>query len=360
MFKIEPRGAESRFWRIGSPVLALVLTTLASALIFAVMGRPPFGTVYTFLVSPLLAPNGLQSLVVKAAPLILMGVGLSLAYRANVWNIGTEGQFTLDAPAGALLPLLLAAGLGGGMAAGGLVAWLRVRFNANEILTSLMLTYIMQYLLVYLVTGPWRDPEGFGFPQTALFPDAAEAPKLIEGTNVHIGVVLAPLIAVALWLMLERSLLGFQFRVLGQAPRAARFAGFSEPRLVWAAMMISGGLAGLAGMLEVTGTIGQLTTVISPGYGFSAIIVAFLGRLNPLGAIPAGLLLALSYLGGDAAQMQLGLPNAVTGIFQGILLFCLLGCDVLLLHRIRWRPAARAAERPAARQAAPPAAQGSA
>ena len=352
MFKIEPRGEESRFWRAASPLLALVLTTLASAAIFGIMGRPPFGTVYTFLVSPLLAPNGLAALVVKAAPLVMMGVGLSLAYRANVWNIGTEGQFTLgaivsggvalalpDAPSWVLLPLLLAAGLLGGMVAGGLVAWLRIRFNANEILTSLMLTYIIQYLLIYLVTGPWRDPEGFGFPQTALFPDAAEA-RLIEGTNVHLGVALAPLVALGLWVMLERSILGFQFRVLGQAPRAARFAGFSEPRLVWVAMMISGGLAGLAGMLEVTGTVGQLTTVISPGYGFSAIIVAFLGRLNPLGAIPAGLLLSLSYLGGDAAQMQLGLPNAVTGIFQGILLFCLLGCDVLLLHRIRWRRAA--------------------
>ena len=357
MLRIEPRGAESRFWRAASPLLALVLTTLASAAIFGIMGRPPFGTVYAFLVSPLLAPNGLAALVVKAAPLVMMGVGLSLAYRANVWNIGTEGQFTLgaivsggvalalpEAPASVLLPLLLAAGLLGGTVAGGLVAWLRIRFNANEILTSLMLTYIIQYLLIYLVTGPWRDPEGFGFPQTALFPDAAEAPRLVEGTNVHLGVALAPLVALGLWVMLERSILGFQFRVLGQAPRAARFAGFSEPRLVWAAMMISGGLAGLAGMLEVTGTIGQLTTVISPGYGFSAIIVAFLGRLNPLGAIPAGLLLSLSYLGGDAAQMQLGLPNAVTGIFQGILLFCLLGCDVLLLHRIRWRRAAAQAE----------------
>ena len=151
--------------------------------------------------------------------------------------------------------------------------------------------------------------------------------------------LIAPLVALLLWLMLERSILGFQFRVLGQAPRAARFAGFREDRLVWIALMVSGGLAGLAGTLEVTGTIGQLTTSISPGYGFTAIIVAFLGRLNPLGVVPAGLLLALSYLGGDAAQLQLGLPNAVTGIFQGILLFYLLGCDVLLLHRIRWRPA---------------------
>jgi general nucleoside transport system permease protein len=349
MLKIEPRGYESNFWRYASPVLALLLTGATSGLIFAAMGRPPGLTVYTFLIAPLLQQDGFEALVVKAAPLIMMGVGLSLAYRANVWNIGTDGQFTLgaicggglalafpDAPAWAIFPAMIVAGAIGGMLNGGLVAWLRIRFNANEILTSLMFAYITQYLLVYLVTGPWRDPQGFGFPQTALFSDDALAPKLIEDTNVHIGVLLAPLIAIALWFMLEKTLLGYQFRVLGQATRAARFAGFSENRLVWIAMLISGGLAGLAGMLEATGTLGQLTTTLSPGYGFTAIIVAFLGRLNPLGVIPAGLLLALTYLGGDAAQINLGLPNAVTGIFQGILLFYLLGCDILLSNRFRW------------------------
>jgi simple sugar transport system permease protein len=351
MLKIEPRGFESKFWRYASPFLALVLTAITSGVIFAIMGGPPLLTVYTFLIAPLIQQDGLSALVVKAAPLIMMGVGLSLAYRANVWNIGTEGQFTLgaivggglalalpDAPGWAIFPAMMVAGAIGGMVAGGLVAWLRIQFNANEILTSLMLTYIMQYLLLYLVTGPWRDPQGFGFPQTAMFSDAAAGPRLIEDSNVHLGILLAPLVAIGLWIMLERTVLGFQFRVLGQAPRAARFAGFSENRLVWIAMLVSGGLAGLAGLLEVTGTLGQLTTTLSPGYGFTAIIVAFMGRLNPIGAIPAGLLLALSYLGGDAAQINLGLPNAVTGIFQGILLFYLLGCDVLLLHKIRWRP----------------------
>jgi len=352
MLKIEPRGLESQFWRYASPILAIVLTCITSGLIFAALGKPPLLTIYTFLVAPLLQQDGLIYLVVKAAPLIMMGVGLSLAYRANVWNIGTEGQFTLgaicaggvalsfpDAPGWALFPAIMVAGIVGGAAGGALVAWLRIAFNANEILTSLMMTYIFQYLLLYLVTGPWRDPMGFGFPQTAQFSDAALGPRLIPDSTMHLGVALAPLIAIALWVMLEKTVLGFQFRVLGQAPRALKFAGFSESRLVWIAMLVSGGLAGLAGMFEATGTLGQLTTNLSPGYGFSAIIVAFLGRLNPLGVIPAGLLLALSYLGGDAAQINLGLPNAVTGIFQGILLFYLLGCDVLLLNRIRWRAA---------------------
>ena len=350
MLELAPRGGESRFWRWASPVLAVVLTGVLSGLLFLAMGRPPGLTVYTFLVTPLVQTGGLEALVVKAAPLIMMGAGLSLAYRANLWNIGTEGQFILGAIAGggvALLlpdesawvvfPLMMVAGLSGGIVGGGLVAWLRIRFNANEILTSLMMTYIIQYLLIYLVTGPWRDPMGFGFPQTAMFSDEAVAPKLLEASNVHLGILVAPLVAVGLWFMLEHSVLGFQFRVLGQAPRAARFAGFSETRLVWVALLVSGGMAGLAGLFEVSGTMGQLTTTLSPGYGFTAIIVAFLGRLNPLGAIPAGLVLALSYLGGDAAQINLGLPNAVTSIFQGILLFSLLGCDVLLQYRLRWR-----------------------
>jgi len=357
MIRIEPRANESPFWRYASPILALLITGVVTALIFAAMGRPPLRTVYVFLISPLLAADGLASLCVKAAPLIMMGTGLSLAYRANVWNIGAEGQFTLgavcagglalalpNAPAWVIFPAMLIAGTAGGMAGGGLVAWLRLRFNANEILTSLMLTYIIQYLLIYLVTGPWRDPQGFGFPQTALFSDAAAAPH-IPGTSVHVGVLLAPLIAIALWVMLEKSFLGFQFRVYGQSPRAARFAGFRESRLVWVAMLVSGGLAGLAGMFEATGPMEQLTTSIDPGAGFTAIIVAFLGRLSPLGVIPAGLLLALTDLGGDAAQITMGLPNAVTGIFQGILLFALLGCDVLILHQMRWvgrKPAVQA------------------
>lgn len=351
MLSLAPRGTKSTFWQYASPVLALGLTALTSAAIFAAMGRPPLVSVYTFLIAPFFATGGAAAIAIKAAPLILMGVGLSLAYVANVWNIGTEGQFTLGAVCGGgaalylpdgspwlIYPAVLLAGLAGGAAWAAIVAWLRTRCNANEILTSLMLTYVAQYLLIYLVTQPWRDKEGFGFPQSAMFPDAASAPKLIPETTVHIGCLIAPLAAVLLWLVMERSVLGFRLRVLGQAPRAARFAGFDETRLVWIALLASGGLAGLAGVLEVTGTLGQLTTSISPGYGFTAIIVAFLGRLNPLAVIPAGVLLAVSYLGGDAAQIELGLPNAVTGIFQGILMFYLLGCDVLISYRIARRP----------------------
>jgi simple sugar transport system permease protein len=346
--RLEPRGAQSALWAALSPVLALLLTVIGAGAIFAVLGRSPGAALYTFLVAPLLTPTGVPELFVKAAPLILIGVGLALGFRANVWNIGAEGQFNLgavcggalglafpDAPAAVLFPAMMVAGALGGMALAAVPAWLRTRFNANEILTSLMLSYVMQLALIYLVTGPLRDPQGYGFPQSALFSDAATAPILIEGTRVHLGVLVALLAAVGGWLFLDRSVAGYALRVLGQAPRAARFAGFAETRLVWLALLVSGGLSGLAGLFEVAGPIGQLLPRISPGYGFTAIIVAFLGRLHPLGVIPAALVLALSYLGGDAAQIDLKLPSAVTGIFQGVLLFFLLACDVLILYRVR-------------------------
>ena len=219
-----------------------------------------------------------------------------------------------------------------------------------------MLTYVAQLFLLYLISGPWRDPQGQGFPQSAEFSDSATAPLLIAGTRLHIGVLLAPLVALAVQLILSRTVLGFQLRVVGYAPRAARFAGFHETRLIWTALITSGGLAGMAGLFEAAGPVGQLTSSISPGYGFTAIIVAYLGRLNPLGTILAGLLLALSYLGGDEAQIDLGLPSAVTGIFQGVLLFMLLGADMLVSYRLRLvhaKPAAVAAPKPAFKETYP-------
>jgi ABC-type uncharacterized transport system permease subunit len=352
-FRLESRGERSAFWGYASPALAIGLTLATMGLLFAIMGAPPLLSLETFLISPLTSPAGLAALAVRAAPLIMIGAGLALCYRANVWNIGGDGQFTLgaivgggialalpNAPFWALYPLVLAGGIAGGMGWAAIVAVLKLRFNANEILTSLMLVYIAQLVLVWLVTGPWRDPAGFGFPQSALFSAGATTPTLTHG--VHLGCLVAPMLAGALWVVMSRSVLGFQLRVLGQAPRAARYAGFEPGRLTLIALLISGGLSGLAGIFEVTGPIGQLTSTITPGYGFTAVIVAFLGRLHPLGVILAGLLLALSYLGGDALQIDLNLPNAITGIFQGVLLFYLLGADVLILYRLRYRRSLRA------------------
>ena len=198
-----------------------------------------------------------------------------------------------------------------------------------------MLTYVALLLLSYLVHGPLRDPDGFNFPESRLFHDAATLSVMVEGTRLHWGFAAALGVAALAWLFLSRTILGFQLKVLGDAPRAARFAGYREPRLVWFSLLLSGGLAGLAGVFEVAGTVGQLTPSISPGYGFTAIIVAFLGRLHPAGVVLGGLTMALTYIGGETAQIEIGLPAAVTGLFQGVLLFFLLACDVVINYRIR-------------------------
>jgi len=317
-------------------------------MMFWALGVDPVAAIKTFFIEPISNLDGLAELCVKATPLVLIGVGLAMGFRANVWNIGAEGQLTLGALAGGglglafygqesawLMPAMLVAGVLGGMAWAAVPAFLKTRFNTSEILVSLMMTYIGLLVLSYLVHGPWKDPEGFNFPESRLFHDAALLPVLVEGTRLNGGWLLA-LLAVALgWVVMARHIVGFQLKVAGMAPLAAGFAGFQPGRVVWLAMLISGGCAGLAGTIEVSGAIGQIVPVISPGYGFTAIIVAFLGRLHPLGVLFAGLLMALTYLGGDAAQITMNLPNAVTGVFQGMLLFFLLASDVLIKYRFR-------------------------
>lgn len=341
-----------------SPVLALLLSMLAGIILFLIMGVSPLGALHAFFIEPLSTAYGLAELSVKATPLILIGVALALGFKAGVWNIGAEGQLTMGAICGGvvalyfydregfyIIPLMLCAGVLGGVAWAAIVAFLRVRFNANEILTSLMLSYVAGLLLNMLMHGPLKDPEGFNFPESRQFSDSALLPLLQEGTRLHIGALIA-LVAVALgWLILSRTLLGYQIKVAGSAPAACEHAGFSHAKIIWTTLLLGGGMAGLAGTIEVSGPIGQLLPNISPGYGFTAIIVAYVGRLHPLGVLFAGLLLALTYLGGETAQIQLNLPVAVTGVFQGLLLFFLLASDVLILYRLQFGMAAPAVEK---------------
>ena len=281
----------------------------------------------------------------KATPLVLIGAGLAVAYRANVWNIGAEGQLTAGAIMAGMIPvmlpnwqspltllLMLLFGAIGGMAWGSISAFLKNRFNANEILTSLMLVYVVQLLLDWLVRGPWRDPKGFNFPKSITFTDWQLLPYITSG--IHLGVVIALVMALVLGFVMTRTLKGFEITVSGLSPRAARFSGFSQQRTVMFCFLLSGGLAGLAGAIEISSVVGQLQPQISPGYGFAAIIVAFLGRLNPVGAILAGLLLALSYIGGEAVQTALQVPEKITRVIQGVLLFYVLACDTLINYRI--------------------------
>ncbi|MDN2566337.1 ABC transporter permease [Aquibium sp. A9E412] len=343
------RPQHSALFSAVSPFIALGLTVIAGAIMFSLLGKNPVDALYYYFIDPLRETWSLHELAVKAAPLILIGVGLSVCYLSNNWNIGAEGQFIIGAVAGSILPivfpdfqfwfvlpLMLVMGIAGGAAYGAIPALLKVRFNTNEILSSLMLVYVAQLFLDWLVRGPWRNPEGYNFPETRNFHDYAVLPEIWSASGrAHWGFVFALVVAVAVWFVMARTLKGFEVKVIGQSPRAGRFAGFSHGRMVFFAFMLAGGLAGLAGISEVSGAIGQLRPSISPGYGFTAIIVAFLGRLNPLGIVAAGLVLALSYLGGEAAQISIGVSDKVARAFQGMLLFFVLASDTLIHYRIR-------------------------
>lgn len=365
-FRIEPRAEVPAWMSAVAPPLSVLATILVSGLLFAVMGYPAGQTMYAFFLEPLVSVSGFSELLVKAAPLIIMAVGLAACYRANVWNIGAEGQLIMGAVAGGgvglafwhqagwwILPLMCIAGILGGMAWAAIPALLRTRFNTSEVLTSLMLTYVASLLLTTLVFGPWKDPEGFNYPQSRLFNDSETLPLIVPGTRISLGTLLCFLVPFAGWVAMGRALVGFEIRTLGAAPAAARYAGFSQKRTVWLVMLLSGGLAGLAGLFEVSGPIGQLIPQLTPGYGFTAIIVAFLGRLNPLGIIPAGLLIALSYNGGDGAQIAVGLPKGASGLVQGMLLFFPLASEFLVRYRLR--PVHRVADAPSSMPPASPA-----
>ena len=356
MITLVPRAQPSSPWSVLSPVLALVLTLLIGTLLLTALGKDPVRGLSVFFWEPIRSPYALGELMVKATPLLLIATGLTVAYRSNVWNIGAEGQYVLGAIAATWVALQVTpdhggwvvvpiglAGVLGGMLWAAITAGLRDRFNANEILVSLMLVYVAILLLNYLVYGPWKDPGGYNFPQTRTFEKITQIPRLINGSRVTVGWLLALLGVVGLWLFWYRTRAGWALSVSGLAPLAARYAGLSSRSALWTAMLVSGGFAGLAGALEVAGPLGQLTPYVPVGYGFGAIIVAFVGRLHPIGLVLAALLMSMLYIGGELAQSRLGLPKSITGVFQGLLLFCLLGCDVLIHYQLRWSRRVRGA-----------------
>ena len=350
MLKLERRPQPSELWRYGSPVLALILTVAMGIGLFVLLGKDPVRGLQMFFWEPLKSAYALGELMVKATPLLIIALGLAVAYRSNVWNIGAEGQFVIGAVAASGVALLadketgrwivvavVLAGMLGGMCWAGLVAWLKDRFHANEILVSLMLVYVADMVLGYLVYGPWKDPAGYNFPQSKAFETVAQIPRLMSGSRVSAGLILALIGVAAVWIFLFRTRAGFAQQVGGLAPAAARYAGYSSSKALWIALMVSGGAAGLAGALEVAGPIGQLTPYVPAGYGFAAIIVAYVGRLHPVGMVFSAVLMSMFYIGGELAQSRMGLPKSITGVFQGLLLFTLLACDTLMTYRLRWQ-----------------------
>jgi simple sugar transport system permease protein len=354
MISLEKRPQPSRGWTVATPLLAVILTMLAGGAMFAAIGTPPLEAIRVIFWDPLFDPQfaaySRPQLLVKAGPLILIAIGLSLGFRAGIWNIGAEGQYIIGAICGAaaalafypadlrlLFPLAVAAGALGGFAWAMIPALLKVRFGTNEILVSLMLVYVAESVLASVSSGLLKNPEGRGFPGSRNLSqwDSTANPELIAGTGMHWGVAVAFVAVILAYALMTKHILGFQIRLTGEAPRAARFAGVRPARVILFCLGLAGALAGMAGIFEVTGPAGQITIDFGSGYGFTAIIVAFLGRLHPVGILLAGLLMALTYIGGELAQLMLGVPAAAIQLFQGMLLFFLLAMDVFTNYRLR-------------------------
>ena len=353
MLRLERRPEASQAMSYASPLIAILLMLIGGLLLFTLLGRNPVEGFKVFFINPISDLYGLSELFLKATPLMLCAIGLAVGFRANVWNIGAEGQLIAGAVASSavalyfyeseggahVLILMVIAGGIGGMLWAAIPAFLKTRFNTNEILVSLMLVYVAQLLVSWLVHGPMMDPDGFNFPQSRLFEDSALLPILFEGTRLNIAFMFAMGALVAGYVFMFRSFAGFQMQVAGYAKDAARYAGFSAKRMIWIGLMSGGAMAGLAGMSEVAGPMGQITEHVSNNYGFAAIIVAFVARLNPVGIFFASLLMALLYLGGEQAQQYMALPASISNVFQGMLLMFLLGSDVFINYRIRWKEA---------------------
>ncbi|MEM6940330.1 MAG: ABC transporter permease [Pseudomonadota bacterium] len=354
MIRLEKRPTPSARVAFVIPIIAVLATMFFGGLLFAVLGKDPLVAIRTIFWDPLFGEFAFfyrPQLLIKGAPLVLIAIGLSLGFKAGIWNIGAEGQYIMGALFGAgvglafypaegwfIFPLMVLAGAFGGWIWAMIPGLLKVRFGTNEILVSLMLVYVAEQFLASMSLGLLKNPEGFGFPGSRNLQqyDSAHNAELIAGTGMHWGVVAAMIAVILAYVLFAKHRLGFAIRVTGAAPRAARFAGVNPGRLVLFCLGTSGVLAGLAGMFEVSGPAGQVTIDFNVGYGFTAIIVAFLGRLNPVGILLAGLLMALTYIGGDIAQSQLGLPSAAIQVFQGMLLFFLLALDVFTNYRLQF------------------------
>lgn len=353
MIHLVKRPLPSRAWSMATPLVAVLATMFFGGLVFLFLGINPLEAIRTIFWDPLFGEFAFYyrpQLLVKGAPLILIAIGLSLGFRAGIWNIGAEGQYIIGAIVGAgvglafypleawyIFPLMIIGGGLGGWAWAMIPGLLKVKFGTNEILVSLMLVYVAEQLLASMSLGLLKNPEGFGFPGSRNLQqyESAYNAEIIAGTGMHWGVVAAFIAVIFSYVLLNRHMLGFHIKLTGQAPRAARFGGVNPTRLVLFCLGASGALAGLAGMFEVAGPSGQISIDFNAGYGFTAIIVAFLGRLHPVGILLAGLLMALTYIGGEIAQSNLQLPAAAIQVFQGMLLFFLLAFDLLTNYRVR-------------------------
>lgn len=396
--RLEPRLEVPRWLRYAVPAASLIVALLLGMIPLLIQGIDPVAGYRDMILLAFGSAYGLSETIMKAIPLMLAGLGVAIAFRMLVWNIGAEGQLYMgafgsclvaytwpNAPAWVLLPAMVAGGFLGGALWGAIPGALKALLGVNEIITSLMLNYIAIQWISFLVIGPWQDPTSLGFPRTTRLGDNAILPTitqawflptvvfvgvagvlvgywmvrragewrervklvvgyvllvvlslggihLLSGRRVHLGLVLGLLAAAVLAVVLSRTTWGYEVRVIGENARAARYAGMSLKRNIVLVMMVSGGLAGLAGMSEISGNLHLIKRVFSPGYGYTAIIVAWLAKLNPWGVIVVSLLLGALYRGSDAIP---GAPKALGLLLQSIIFFVLIGGEVLVRYRVR-------------------------
>jgi simple sugar transport system permease protein len=376
--RLEPRIAAPRWLSTAATIGAVVVALILSGGIIAFVGGDPIRSYLHILNASFGSVGVLSDTLVTATPLILTGLACALAFRMRLWNIGAEGQFLLGAwgasavvlagfvpsgtPAIVYLPLMALAGMLAGAVWGLIPGILRARLGVNEIISTLMLNYVALFWLQFWVFGPWSES---GFQQTKAFPREAWLPRLndfagsvpgLTGLTVHLGLVFGLIAAGIVWLILERSRWGYEIRLIGDSPRAAHYAGIDIARNIIVVFAVSGALAGLAGMSEVAGSVHRLQDRISPGYGFTAIIIAYLAKFHPGRVVIAAILFGALILAGREIQ-----PSGVPAMIQGIILFALIVSDTLVRYRIRIgrsAPAAPAASTPPASPLPPTATAG--
>jgi len=344
---LEKREQFSRRIQILVPIVSFLISLLLAAVLLSLSGASPWKTYAAMFMGAFGGKYQFMETLVKAIPLMLTGLGVSLAFRLRFWNIGAEGQLVLGGVAAAWiilfipgiplflrLPLGLLAGVIAGGLWAGIPALLKAYWKVDETLTTLMMNYIAILFSEYLYYGPWRDPDGYGFPGTKIFPQEAWLPR-ISG-RAHYGLYFAIILAVVIWFILSRTRWGFELQMMGKNQKAARCQGVRIERNIILALLFSGGLAGLAGACEVTAISHRLQQGLSMGYGFTAIIIAWMSQLNPIAALFVSILMGALLVGGDQVQMAMGLPSAMGLVLQGMILFPMLAGAVFTDYRIRF------------------------
>lgn len=348
--RLEPKPAPSMAVTLLYPVMAILATFIIAAILVMIAGAAPlqvFGLVIKGAVGSQFA---LVETLTRATPLIFTGLAIAVAFRAKLWNIGAEAQLyagavmtvilgtgAIAAPAGVLIPLIII----GAMTAGALLllgpAILKTRFGVDEVVTTLLLNFIFLLFVSLLLEGPLKDPMGLGWPQSERVVAEARLPRIIQGKRLHFGFILAIVSAIAVWLIMAKSVLGYEMRAVGHNPEAARFAGIPVNRVLVKTALLSGGLAALAGVSEVAGLKGNLTLDISPGFGYTGIVVAMLALLNPLGVVISAIFVAGIFVGADAMSRSAGVPSYISDVMVATALLSMVTAIMLTRFRIRWR-----------------------